>query len=250
MTSSFSPQDCAKRLKAAKRIGVLTGAGLSTAAGVPDFRGPKGLYVTRTYDPEAVFAIDGFDHDPAPFFAFSRDLLGLLSTIKPTFTHRFLARLEAEGRLSGIVTQNIDGLHQAAGSKRVFAMHGDYGKAHCRACERAFYLAEYQDEVMAGRVPRCECGGVVKPNIVFFGEAVREMEAAAELAEESDFFLVLGSSLAVYPAAGIPDLCSRDVWVVNRGTVQLRPSWQQADADLDEFFRETAGHLGWSTDKA
>jgi NAD-dependent deacetylase len=249
MASTFSPQDCAERLQTAKRIGVLTGAGLSTAAGVPDFRGPKGLYVTRTYDPEAVFAIDGFDHDPRPFFAFSRDFLGLLSTIKPTFTHRFLARLEAEGRLSGIVTQNIDGLHQTAGSKRVLAVHGDYETAHCRACGHGFRLAKYRDEVMAGRVPRCECGGVVKPDIVFFGEAVREIEAATELAEESDFFLVLGSSLAVYPAAGIPDLCPGDVWVVNRGTVPLRPGWRQADTDLDEFFRETACHLGWPTDK-
>ena len=248
MASSFSPQDCAKRLQAAKRPGVLTGAGLSTAAGVPDFRGPKGLYVTRTYDPETVFAIDCFDRDPSPFFAFSRDFLGLLSAIKPTFTHRFLARLEAEGRLSGVVTQNIDGLHRAAGSRRVLAMHGDYETAHCRACERGFRLAEYQDEVMAGRVPRCGCGGVVKPDVVFFGEAVREGEAAARLAASSDFFLVLGSSLAVYPAAGVPGLCPGDVWVVNRGAVPLRPGWRQADADLDDFFRETAGHLGWPAD--
>jgi len=153
--------------------------------------------------------------------------------------------LEAEGRLSGVVTQNIDGLHQTAGSKRVLAMHGDYETGHCRTCGHGFHLADYRGEVMAGRVPRCECGGVVKPDIVFFGEAVQEGEAAAQLAATSDFFLVLGSSLAVFPAAGIPAFCPGDVWVVSRGTVPLRAGWLHADVDLDEFFRETANHFGW-----
>ena len=260
MPPTFTPQDCARRWREARRVGVLTGAGLSTAAGVPDFRGPRGLYVTRAYDPETVFDIMYFTGHPEPFFAFSRDFLTLLDGLGPTFTHRFLAEREKEGKLAGVVTQNIDGLHRAAGSRLVLPMHGDYETASCMKCGRTFGLAEYRPTVAKGSVPRCgavvgrsggetggesdsggtelPCDGVIKPDVVFFGEAVLCHREAVSLAASCDFFMALGTSLAVYPAAAVPEACPGDVWVVNRGDVPLRPGWRHADADLDEFFRE------------
>jgi len=113
-TRPFTPDEFPDRFRAARRVGVLTGAGLSTTAGIPDFRGPKGLYVTHAYDPETVFEINYFKRDPAPFYAFSRDFLGLLFDVQPTFTHRFLAEWEAKGKIVCVATQNIDSLHERA----------------------------------------------------------------------------------------------------------------------------------------
>src|SRR3990167_11456592 len=104
-------EQCAELIKQAKNIAVLTGAGISTSAGIPDFRGPKGLYVTRRYDPDKVFDINHFLTDPVPFYEFARDFIGLEQTIQPTITHKFLADMERAGKLKGIVTQNIDSLH-------------------------------------------------------------------------------------------------------------------------------------------
>lgn len=237
----ITPSECAEKLTNARKIAVLTGAGMSTAAGVPDFRGPKGLYVTRAYDPETVFEIHHFDRDPAPFYQFSRDFLGLMKTIEPTFTHRFLASLEERGGSVSLITQNIDGLHQRAGSRRVYPMHGDYGTSHCRRCGRGLKGVEALEELMAKEdVPHCECGGVIKPDVVFFGENVRHLDDAAKAAEKSDLMLVLGSSLTVYPAAALPYEAGGAVVIVNKGPVAASAGrdFYLADADLDEFFRE------------
>lgn len=238
---------CAAKLDAATRIAVLSGAGISTAAGVPDFRGPRGLYVTKAYDPETVFDLSAFDRDPRPFFDFSRDFLGLLATIEPTYCHRFLARLEATGKSVGIVSQNIDGLHGRAGSDRVYPMHGDYSTAHCRRCGAASTGEELAHRLRTETIPRCaRCGGVLKPDVVLFGEPVRHLDAAEELIALSEVLLILGSSLAVYPAAALPDRAGGEVIVVNQGPVALRPGPGifRADARLDEFFRAVAAALG------
>lgn len=244
--ASITPAECAAKIRAARRIAVLTGAGMSTAAGVPDFRGPKGLYVTRAYDPETVFEIGHFDRDPKPFYRFSRDFLALLAGIQPTYSHRFLAALEAGGADIGVVTQNIDGLHQRAGSRRVYPMHGDYRTAHCRRCG-AFVDGDRLIELMAeAEIPACpKCGGVVKPDVVFFGENVRHMEDSAALAAASDLMLVLGSSLAVYPAAALPSHAGGEVVIVNKGQVGARPDpgVYLADQGLDEFFLAVAAEL-------
>ena len=242
----IAAEQCAEKIAGARRIAVLTGAGMSTAAGVPDFRGPRGLYVTRAYDPETVFEINHFDRDPKPFYQFSRDFLGMLAGIEPTFTHRFLARLEADGRDIGIVTQNIDGLHQRAGSKRVLPMHGDYETAHCRSCRKGFSRDELLALMGGMETPLCTvCGGVIKPDVVFFGENVRHLDEAGRLAAESDLMLVLGSSLTVYPAAALPHEAGGEVVIVNRGPVGMSggKGVYLADADLDDFFREAAGRL-------
>ena len=242
----ITPAECAAKIRSAKKIAILTGAGISTAAGVPDFRGPKGLYVTRAYDPETVFEIGYFGRDPKPFYQFSRDFLGVLKTIEPTFTHRFLADLEGSGRDIGIVTQNIDGLHQRAGSRLVYPVHGDYQSAHCRRCTQAYDSGELIALMAENEVPTCrKCGGVVKPDVVFFGENVRHLAESERLAAAADLMLVLGSSLVVYPAAAIPSHAGGEVVIVNQGTVGMRPAKgvYLADRGLDEFFREVADVL-------
>lgn len=243
---NIDARSCAELIRGSHAIVALTGAGISTTAGIPDFRGPQGLYVTRRYDPDATFDIGAFHADPAPFFEFTRDFLELLDGIEPTFTHRFLAGLESQGRLMGVVTQNIDFLHQRAGSRRVVAFHGGYWESHCLGCGRAFELSRMRELVREVEVPRCSCGGVIKPDVVFFGEPVQGIEEAMTLVARSDLLLVLGSSLTVYPAAFLPEYAGGEIVVVNKGAVSLRdgPRWHWADADLDEFFGEVAEYLG------
>ena len=236
---------CAEMIRRAERVVALTGAGISTAAGIPDFRGPQGLYVTRRYDPERVFEIGAFARDPAPFFEFTRDFLGVIDAIEPTLTHRFLAELEGEGRLTAVITQNIDALHQKAGSRHVISVHGDYWTSHCLACRREFDLGSMERMVREAEVPRCGCGGVIKPDVVFFGEPVHALEEASIVVSRSDLLLVLGSSLSVYPAAFLPEAAGGDVVVVNSGEVGLAPGPDRyfVDADLDAFFGEVRSIL-------
>ncbi len=232
-------------IRRAERIVVLTGAGISTAAGIPDFRGPQGLYVTRSYDPERVFDIAAFRREPAPFFEFTRDLMSVLDTIEPTFTHLFLAELEAEGKVRALITQNIDPLHQQAGSRVVIPIHGGYWTSHCLDCDQSFKLGDLQEMLGEMAVPLCECGGLVKPDVVFFGEAVDGIDAAVEAVHEADLMLVLGSSLMVYPAAFLPQHARSDVIVVNMGSVGLHPAPGRyfVDSDLDAYFREVKKSL-------
>jgi NAD-dependent deacetylase len=243
---AISAAGCAGRIRSARRTVALTGAGISTAAGVPDFRGPEGLYVTGRYDPQATFEIEGFLRDPAPFFQFTRDVLGLVADLRPTFTHRFLADLEATGTLQTVITQNIDPLHQRAGSHSVIAVHGGYWTSHCLACRGRFSFDDLLGLLEWSPVPHCSCGGVVKPDVVLFGEPVYAMEEAIAAVAWADLLLVLGSSLAVYPAAWLPEAAECPVVVVNRGPVELAPAPNRffADAELDPFFREVARELG------
>lgn len=236
----------AAQIRQARRVVALSGAGLSTAAGLPDFRGPQGLYVTRRYDPDTVFEIGAFRRRPEPFFEFTRDFLAAVDRIEPTFTHRFLAELEARGRLRAVITQNIDGLHQRAGSRRVLSVHGDYWTSHCLRCGRAYDVDQLQRLLAQVEVPRCDCGGVVKPDVVFFGEPVRDLDAALAEVAASDLLLVLGSSLTVYPVAWLPEQAGGEVVVVNRGLVGLAPGPGRTflDAALDAFFEEVAASLG------
>jgi NAD-dependent deacetylase len=233
-------------IRRARRIVALTGAGISTAAGIPDFRGPRGLYVTRQYDPEKTFDIEYFDRDPRYFFAFARDFVQLVERIRPTFTHRFLAELEARGPLEAVITQNIDGLHQAAGSRRVIEVHGSYRNGHCRACGRAHGYEALKAKVLCEAIARCdECGGVVKPDIVFFGEAVQGMAEASRVAGRADLFVVIGSSLTVHPAASLPEYAGGQVVVVNQGPVGAAlPEWLMVDEAADAFFSRVAARLG------
>ena len=236
----LDPSACADLIRRAERVVAFTGAGISTAAGIPDFRGPKGLYVTRQYDPETVFDISAFRRNPEPFYEFTRDLLGVIDSLEPTKTHRFLAQLEANGQLTAVVTQNIDSLHQKAGSQRVISVHGDYWTSRCLDCGLEYDLDTMRGMMREAAVPRCSCDGVIKPDVVFYGEAVRDLEVAASVVGASDLLLVLGSSLVVYPAAILPEQAGGDVVVVNRGEVGLAPGPGRyfVEADLDDYFGE------------
>ena len=190
-----------------KQLAALTGAGVSTLCGIPDFRGPQGMY--RNPDAERIFDIDWFDRDPSVYYRGARDLVYGLERFEPGPVHAALAKLEALGILKGVATQNIDMLHQKAGSERVYEVHGSPILHHCRRCGREMGFAEVCAALRGGaEVVRCACGGAMKPDITFFGEALPEQAfaAAQELAVRADVMLVLGTSLTVYPAAGLPRL--------------------------------------------
>src|SRR3989338_5432669 len=195
---------CAELIEGAKSIAVLTGAGVSTNAGLPVLRGPRGFYIPRRYDPERVFDFEYFLRDQKPFFEFARDFIELEKSIKPTTTHFFLAELERRGKLKGVITQNIDSLHQMAGSKNVFELHGSFWQSHCLDCGQGFSFKVMKEKLAKEDIPRCQCGGVIKPDIVFFGEAVQHLEEAFHLAGQADLFFVIGTSCVVFPAAMVP----------------------------------------------
>jgi len=245
--------DCADLIARSRSMVVLSGAGISTAAGIPDFRGPRGLYVTRLYDPVKVFDIRWFRRDPGFFYEFARDFARMMKSVRPTFTHFFLSRLEEAGKLTGVITQNIDLLHQAAGSRNVVELHGSYGSASCCDCNRAFYSLDHawwEEAMRESRRPPVAfcpaCGGVLKPNIVFFGEMVKGYDRAERLIARSDLLLVVGSSLTVAPASLLPHAAGGATVVVNKGAVTLEPSPRRffVDRDTDGYFREVAAILG------
>ena len=153
MTKQISKAEhCARLIHESKKIAVLTGAGISTSAGIPDFRGPQGLYVTKRYDPEKIFDIDYFYQDPEPFFEFARDFIKLEGSLKPTFAHSFLAKLENLGKLSGIITQNIDSLHHQAGSKNVLEMHGSFWTGYCMKCHNPYTFEEMKIKLVKSEI--------------------------------------------------------------------------------------------------
>ncbi len=250
MPEPLTPGMCAERIARARHLVALTGAGVSTAAGIPDFRGPSGLYASGRYDADAVFRLERFLADSRPFWDFTRDLMAILDRARPTLTHRLLARLEAAGRLRALVTQNVDPLHQQAGSRNVISVHGSYATGRCLACGAAVDYGGMVRAARAAALPRCTCGGALKPDVVFFGEPVHAIDAARREAEASDLLLVLGSSLAVFPACTIPEHAGGEVIVVSRGEVELRETETRhfVDADLDAWSRQVAAALGFGDD--
>lgn len=188
----------------ADRIVFFGGAGVSTESGIPDFRSSGGLYHQQTgtsYPPEAVLSRSFFDRYPDDFYDFYRRYL-LHPDAQPNPAHRALARLEAAGKLTAVITQNIDGLHQAAGSTNVLELHGSVHRNLCLACGRSYPL---QTVLAADGVPRCSCGGVIKPDVVLYEEALDPavIEASIRHLEAADTLIVGGTSLVVYPAAGL-----------------------------------------------
>lgn len=229
---------------------LLSGAGMSTSAGLPDFRGPNGLYKQKMgVEPERIFDIEFFRKDPGFFYEFHREFLKSLEKIEPTFSHFFFSRLERSGRLSGVITQNIDALHQRAGSGNVLEIHGSVWKSACTDCGRSWDYKESLSMAFSAKVPRCgSCGGVIKPDVVFFGEMVRQLEESRDMAQKSDLFIVAGSSLVVTPAAHLPSLSDGKIVVVNRGNIEERNLPRArveifADEDIDTFFRKVESFL-------
>ncbi len=188
-------------VKSSRKMVFFGGAGVSTESGIPDFRSQDGLYHQK-YDvpPEVILSADYFRANPEGFYRFYRDKM-LPLWAQPNAAHKKLAEWEEEGILSAVVTQNIDGLHQKAGSKKVYELHGSVHRNYCTRC-RKFFSAE---EIAAGTgVPRCSCGGIVKPDVVLYGEPLDEevVEGAVRAIAQADTLIVAGTSLTVYPAAG------------------------------------------------
>jgi len=231
---------CVELILQSENTIVLTGAGISTNAGIPDFRGPQGLYTSRLYDPEKVFDISYFLKDPKPFYEFAHDFIALESTIKPTITHHALAKLEGMGRIKAVITQNIDGLHQKAGSQKVLDMHGNFLNSHCLRCRKAYDYQELRSMVLQGVIPHCSCRGVIKPDIVFFGEDVKYYHQALELSQEADLFFVIGTSCVVYPAASLPQFVPGKIVIVNNSRIDLDVFniVLEVESDIDVFFKE------------
>jgi len=190
-----------------KRIVFFGGAGVSTASGIPDFRSANGLYhekYHRTFSPEEMVSHAFFTDYTEDFFKFYKQKL-VYPEAKPNACHIALAKLEKEGKLQAVVTQNIDGLHQEAGSKTVYELHGSVKRNYCTKCH-AFYDAEYV--MQAKGIPYCEkCGAIIKPDVVLYGEGLddRVVSQAIEAIEEADTLIIGGTSLIVYPAAGLID---------------------------------------------
>lgn len=203
----------ADALAAADRAVAFTGAGVSTASGIPDFRSESGVWRTR-FDP-ADFHRRRFESDPAGFW---RDRVELHEAmhgdgVAPNPAHEALADLERDGHLDAVITQNTDGLHAAAGSADVVELHGTDDRAVCERCGRRRTAAPVRERVREGELPpRCDCGGLLKPDVVLFGEQLpdRAFERARELAGTCDVFLAVGSSLTVEPAASLPAAAADD----------------------------------------
>jgi NAD-dependent deacetylase len=198
----------AELIRESGRTVALTGAGVSVPSGIPDFRTPQTGMWARV-DPMEVAHIDVFRHDPARFWSYYRPRFQTLGDKQPNRAHAALAELERRGLLEGVITQNIDRLHRAAGSRNVVEVHGSIATSSCLGCGASYALEEVEPLFDEEGVPRCRgCGGAVKPDVVLFGELLPEaaMAAAQELAESADLMLCVGSSLVVHPVALLPAL--------------------------------------------
>ena len=202
------------------------GAGVSTESGIPDFRSKDGLYSQKyKYPPEQIVSHTFYEKMPEEFFRFYRDRM-LYPDAKPNKAHLKLAQWEKEGKLKAIITQNIDGLHQAAGSQKVLELHGSVLRNYCEKCGK-FYDME---SVLHGEgIPRCSCGGRIKPDVVLYEEGLDQgiLEEAVRYISEADVLIIGGTSLAVYPAAGLIDYYrGNKLIVINRSAT---PRDSQAD---------------------
>lgn len=199
-----------------RRIVFFGGAGVSTESGIPDFRSVDGLYHQKfDYPPETILSLSFFLRKPEEFYRFYREKM-IFKSAQPNPAHMALAAWEAAGKLSAIVTQNIDGLHQAAGSKNVIELHGSVHRNLCMRCKKAYVL---HDILNSAGVPKCHCGGIIKPNVVLYEEPLDQtvMENAVREIAGADMLLIGGTSLSVYPAAGfIQAFCGKYIAIINK----------------------------------
>ena len=218
------------------RIVFFGGAGVSTESGIPDFRSVDGLYSQKfDYPPETIISHTFYKRRPEYFFRFYREKMLPLG-FEPNITHKVLARWEEEGKLSAVVTQNIDGLHQKAGSKRVYELHGSVLRNYCTCCGK-FYSAEFIRD--CDGVPKCTCGGIVKPDVVLYEESLNQdtIEKSVGAIATADLLIVAGTSLTVYPAAGLINYYRGNRLVlINRDATPY-------DDQADLVFRESLGNI-------
>lgn len=216
------------------------GAGVSTESGIPDFRSVDGLYNQKwKYPPETILSHSFFERYPEEYYRFHREKL-VIDGVKPNRAHLRLAELEAEGKLRAVVTQNIDGLHQAAGSKNVLELHGSILRAYCSRCRKPFDAEKMNH---GEGVPRCSCGGVIRPDIVLYEEPLDQdiMEKAVRYIRNAEVLIIGGTSLNVYPAAGLINYYRGDKLVlVNLSTT---PYDQYADLVIHEKIGEVFSRI-------
>ena len=205
------------------------GAGVSTESGIPDFRSTDGLYNQKyDYPPETILSHTFFERKPDVFFKFYRDkILSCSLSAKPNAAHKKLFELEQAGKLSAVVTQNIDGLHYAAGSRQVFELHGSIHRNFCERCGK-FYDAQFM--MNSQGVPKCECGGSIKPDVVLYEEALDDstVTGAVRAISEADTLIIAGTSMTVYPAAGLVRYFSGKHLVV----INMSPTSADSSAEL------------------
>ena len=218
------------------RIVFFGGAGVSTESGIPDFRSVDGLYRQKfDYPPETIISHSFFLRDPEYFFRFYREKMLPLG-FEPNITHRMLAKWEAEGKLSAVVTKNINGLHQKAGSQQVYELHGSVRRNYCTRCGKA-YSAEFIKS--SHDIPTCACGGIVKPDVVLYEESLdsNTLEKSIAAIQNADLLIVAGTSLTVYPAAGLLHYYRGNRLVlINRDKTPY-------DAQADLVFHENLGDV-------
>ncbi|MCD6550815.1 NAD-dependent protein deacylase [Thermotoga sp.] len=213
-----------KLLNESRLTVVLTGAGISTPSGIPDFRGPQGIY--KKY-PQNVFDVDFFYSHPGKFYEFAKEGIFPMLDAKPNLAHILLAKLEERGFIEAVITQNIDRLHQKAGSKKVIELHGNVEEYYCVKCGREYTVEDVMKKLEKDCVPRCDaCSSLIRPNIVFFGETLPQnaLNEAIRLSSRADLMIVMGSSLVVYPAAELPLMTVRSggrLVIVNMGDTPL-----------------------------
>ncbi|MDR2149894.1 MAG: NAD-dependent protein deacylase [Spirochaetaceae bacterium] len=214
------------KIRSSRHCVALTGAGVSTLSGIPDFRGKNGIY--KQAEAEKLFDIEYFDTDPSFYYQAAREFIYNLDEKKPSLVHNALSLLEEQGLVKALITQNIDFLHQRAGSKKVIEVHGSPSRHYCRRCGYTNDdFAGIAALVKAGSLPLCKnCSAVLKPSITFFGESLpqKALHEAQQEAKKADFMLVLGTSLTVYPAAALPQITLQEggeIAIINAGATSL-----------------------------
>lgn len=231
-----TPEQLQNVIDNSRRIVFFGGAGVSTESGIPDFRSVDGLYNQKyDYPPEQILSHTFFMHNTEDFYRFYRDKMLCLDK-KPNKAHLKLAELERAGKLTAVVTQNIDGLHQAAGSKKVYELHGSVLRNYCMKCGK-FYSAEYIKN--SNGIPKCECGGVIKPDVVLYEEGLDDstVTGALRAIQTADTLIIAGTSLTVYPAAGFISYFKGDnIVLINRDETPF-------DSKADLVFHEKVGEL-------
>ncbi len=237
------PARLAQMLREARSAVFFGGAGVSTESGIPDFRSADGLYNRRyTLPAETILSHEYFVEETEAFYDFYRDQM-LMPGARPNAAHIALAQWEKEGKLGAVITQNIDGLHQQAGSRTVWELHGSVHRNHCMACGKAHGL----DAVTESRgVPRCQCGGIIKPDVVLYGEGLDEIviQGALDAIAHCDLLIIGGTSLTVYPAAGFVQGYRGRLVIINKSPTGMdRRADLLISAPIGQTLREAADIL-------
>ncbi len=234
-------EQLAEWINESDRIVFFGGAGVSTESNIPDFRSVDGLYHQKyDYPPEQILSHTFFFQNTSEFFRFYKDKI-LIENVKPNPAHIALANLEKQGKLQAVITQNIDGLHQMAGSRNVYELHGTVQKNTCVNCRKAYSLDETKKRIHLAKdyVPRCDCGGIIKPDVVLYEEGLDShcIERSIQAIANADVFIIGGTSLAVHPAAGLIDYYRGNRLILINKTPTVK--YTQPDLEINEPIGQT-----------